>query len=257
MGLEPPPCLVFSLFCLLVPVFMAYNGPSLRAAVDGTYVLHKGSPDPHKLVWCVLLICWFIRRCHSSYRGYNSARRELEPSWNWAPCLVPCECSGAIGVSMLQHAADSGSWVQWTRLEWRHSTAHAWHGQMVVCIRNVQQHTALLATKRTMFVHQGWPQHSGDTQHTVYRMFFSVWWEGDGRGEGQQVTSDRQGFMLQRYNSKLLLCTGWVKMQCSRKCLLFFPLFPCAWRRQLNDRFLMVWMCYSQDKWQTYFRTCR
>ena len=26
MGLELPPCLIFSLFCLLVPVFMAYNG---------------------------------------------------------------------------------------------------------------------------------------------------------------------------------------------------------------------------------------
>lgn len=44
MGLEPPPCVVFVLFCLLVPVFMAYNGGATAATVDTIQHEEKWSP---------------------------------------------------------------------------------------------------------------------------------------------------------------------------------------------------------------------
>eukprot|EP00913_Durusdinium_trenchii_P018943 g17801.t1 len=44
MGLELPPCLIFSLFCLLVPVFMAYNGGATAATVDTIQQEESWSP---------------------------------------------------------------------------------------------------------------------------------------------------------------------------------------------------------------------
>lgn len=44
MGLEPPPCVIFALFCLLVPIFMAYNGGATAATVDTIQHEEKWSP---------------------------------------------------------------------------------------------------------------------------------------------------------------------------------------------------------------------